>query len=257
MESGDQAVRIRAMSLTCAACVVATGAPAVVPQSASAKFGDHPLRKGSHGRDVRVLQRWLTMLGVPTPVDGAYGRGTARSVRLYERRNRMHVDGRVSTLQARGLRQRVFSLPLAAGQAVGPGATARIGPDGLHAIVPAASPPQVQAAIAAANRIVGTPYKWGGGHGRWEDRGYDCSGAVSYALHGAGLLNSPLDSTGFKTYGAAGAGQWITIYANKTHAYTVIAGLRFDTSGTGGKGPRWRADSRSGSGFKTRHPAGL
>lgn len=104
---------------------------------------------------------------------------------------------------------------------------------------------------------MGKPYIYGGGHGRFEDKGYDCSGSVSYALHGAGLLERPRDSTGLESWGADGEGAWISVYANTGHAYMVIAGLRFDTSGDGGSGPRWRPASRSGSGFVVRHPAGL
>ena len=101
------------------------------------------------------------------------------------------------------------------------------------------------------------PYRYGGGHGRWEDSGYDCSGAVSYALHGAGLLRRARDSSGFESFGDAGEGAWITLYAHGGHAYVVIAGLRFDTSGRGEDGPRWRPEWRSGKGFVKRHPAGL
>jgi hypothetical protein len=112
-------------------------------------------------------------------------------------------------------------------------------------------------AIAAANRITRKPYRYGGGHGSFSDSGYDCSGAVSYALHGAGLLRTPHDSTGFESYGRSGPGAWITVYANSGHAYAVIAGLRFDTSGRGENGPRWRPEPRSGRGYVVRHPAGL
>ena len=135
-----------------------------------------------------------------------------------------------------------------------PGQTAKLGADG-KAIAPAGAPAAVQAAIAAANEISDTPYLWGGGHGSFESSGYDCSGAVSYALHGGGLVASPLDSTGYMFWGDAGAGRWITVYANSGHAYVVIAGLRFDTSG--GAGPRWHADARSSAGFVARHPSGL
>jgi cell wall-associated NlpC family hydrolase len=127
---------------------------------------------------------------------------------------------------------------------------------------------EVQSAIFAANRLNGKPYRYGGGHGRWEDRGYDCSGTVSYALHGAGLLASPLDSGSFMRWGQKGPGQWISIYTNRGHAYAVIAGLRLDTSVYGfsarrGKlvaktayerGPRWRPSSRPSRGFRVRHP---
>ena len=89
------------------------------------------------------------------------------------------------------------------------------------------------------------PYVWGGGHGSFESSGYDCSGAVSFALHGGGLISSPLDSTGLTTWGEPGAGNWITVYGNSGHAYAVIAGLRWDTSGTGGSGPSWSTDTGS------------
>jgi hypothetical protein len=115
----------------------------------------------------------------------------------------------------------------------------------------------VKDAIVAANAITTKPYRYGGGHGKWEDSGYDCSGTVSYALHGGGLLNKPLDSTGFESWGLAGKGQWITVYANAGHAYVIIAGLRFDTSGAGEEGPRWRKEPRSPSGYVARHPAGF
>lgn len=126
-----------------------------------------------------------------------------------------------------------------------------------QAIAPEGAPGPVKAAIAAANSIAHTPYVWGGGHGSFESSGYDCSGAVSYALHGAGLLSSPLDSTGLTFWGEPGEGGWITVYGHGGHAYVVIAGLRFDTSGTGGSGPRWHEDMRSPAGFIPRHPAGL
>jgi hypothetical protein len=141
-----------------------------------------------------------------------------------------------------------------------PGATAVITPNGLAA-APLDAPPQVQAAIAAANRIIGKPYKYGGGHGKVEDSGYDCSGTVSYALIGAKLLKTPLDSSSFMRWGEAGPGAWITVYTNPGHAFAVIAGLRLDTSAagdpSGGKGPRWRPVLRSTRGFKARHPVGF
>lgn len=124
-----------------------------------------------------------------------------------------------------------------------------------EASAPAAAPQAVKDAIAAANSIAMTPYIWGGGHGSFESSGYDCSGAVSFALHGGGFLESPLDSTGLETWGEAGAGHWITVYANAEHAWMVIAGIAFDT--VGGPGPRWHdpwVDSPEG--FIVRHPSG-
>ncbi|MGB2711583.1 MAG: hypothetical protein WBC33_08695, partial [Conexibacter sp.] len=113
----------------------------------------------------------------------------------------------------------------------------------------------VKAVIAAGNRIATKPYRYGGGHGRWEDAGYDCSGSVSYALHGGELLSTQLDSSGFMGWGARGRGRWITVYGNPGHAYMVVAGLRFDTSGASPS--RWQADMRSSAGYVVRHPAGL
>jgi len=125
-----------------------------------------------------------------------------------------------------------------------------------EASAPAAAPQAVKDVISAGNAIATTPYIWGGGHGSFESEGYDCSGAVSYALHGGGLLESPLDSTGLETWGEPGPGRWITVYANSGHAWMVVAGIAFDT--VGGPGPRWHdpwVDSPEG--FIARHPAGL
>jgi peptidoglycan hydrolase CwlO-like protein len=125
-----------------------------------------------------------------------------------------------------------------------------------EASAPEAAPEQVKGAIAAANAIAMTPYIWGGGHGSFESSGYDCSGAVSYALHGGGLLESPLDSTGLETWGEPGPGKWITVYADAEHAWMIIAGLAFDT--VGGPGPRWHSSPvDSPEGFIVRHPPGL
>ena len=130
---------------------------------------------------------------------------------------------------------------------------------GNRAIAPVNAPAMVKRVIAAANHIRTTPYIWGGGHGRWQDSGYDCSGAVSYALHGGKLLTSPLTSGSFETFGEAGPGRWITIYANASHAYMVVAGLRFDTAGDlNESGPRWHptvAAAATGS-YVARHPIG-
>ena len=240
--------RLRLTLLISLACSLA------VADDARAAFGDRALRSGMHGHDVRVLQSWLTKVGVPTSVDGQYGRRTRRSVRRYERREDHRVDGRFSRMQARGLRRRVER---AAAAAPPPTGAAVLSADGRTAIAPAGAPPEVVAAIAAANRITRKPYRYGGGHGRFEDSGYDCSGAVSYVLHGAGLLARTRDSSGLMRYGERGEGSWITVYAHGGHAYIVVAGLRFDTSGRGEKGPRWRTESRAGRGYTVRHPAGM
>jgi septal ring factor EnvC (AmiA/AmiB activator) len=123
------------------------------------------------------------------------------------------------------------------------------------ASAPASAPAAIKDAISAANSIATTPYIWGGGHGSFEDSGYDCSGATSFALHGGGFLESPLDSTGLETWGEPGPGKWITVYANAEHAWMMIAGLAFDT--VGGPGPRWHSSPvDSPEGFIARHPPG-
>jgi hypothetical protein len=122
---------------------------------------------------------------------------------------------------------------------------------------PAGAPRAVRRAIRAGNRLQAFPYRYGGGHRAFKDTAYDCSGTVSFALHGGRLLKVPLDSTSLSRWGVAGEGRWITVYANRGHAYMVIAGLRLDTSGTGGRGPRWQTAARSSAGFVARHPAGL
>ena len=133
------------------------------------------------------------------------------------------------------------------------------------AIAPSNAPKKVKQIIAAANRIVDKPYKWGGGHGSWEDDGYDCSGSVSYALHGAGLLSSPETSGSLEHWGSSGEGGWVTVYANSSHVFMVVAGLRFDTGwrdsyaekhgAKPGSGPRWNKP-RPTDGFVARHPKG-
>ena len=115
----------------------------------------------------------------------------------------------------------------------------------------------MQQIIQAGNEIASKPYIYGGGHGKWQDSGYDCSGSVSYALHGAALLSVPRDSTDLETFGQAGSGSWVTIYTKASHAYMIVAGLRFDTSGRDAGGTRWQAEQRPSSGYIVRHPAGL
>lgn len=136
------------------------------------------------------------------------------------------------------------------------GSSAVLRPDGT-ASPPIEAPPAVAEVIHAGNLISKSPYKWGGGHGRWLDNGYDCSGSVSFALFAGDLLGSPLTSGGFMSWGKPGPGRWITIYANPGHMYMVVAGLRFDTSGRTRLGSRWQPEMRSGGGFTVRHPPGL
>jgi len=147
------------------------------------------------------------------------------------------------------------------GQPAPPANLATILPGG-KASIPAGAPYQVVRAIQAANRIHRRTYVWGGGHRRFKSKGYDCSGAVSYVLHAAGALRSPLVSGQLASWGAPGPGSWLTVYANRTHTYMVVAGLRYDTSPRGesvdqGRGPRWRYTLRTPTGFAIRHYPGL
>ena len=141
---------------------------------------------------------------------------------------------------------------------VGPPGRAKLRKDGT-AVAPADAPANIQAAIAAGNAIHTFPYRWGGGHRSFTDPGYDCSGAVSYVLHAAGLLTSPLPSGPLaSSWGLPGKGRWITVYANASHAYMVVAGLRFDTSAVGerlnqGSGPRWRYHKRKALGYAAKY----
>jgi hypothetical protein len=149
-----------------------------------------------------------------------------------------------------------------------PGEEAQLLPDGTAA-APANAPDQVKQAIWAANSLQELPYIYGGGHNlKFRGKGYDCSGTVSFALHGGGLLNAPLDSGSFMRWGVKGKGRWITVFTNRGHAYAVIAGLRLDTSVAGmsrrlksvanksafESGPRWRPVGRPSRGFAKRHP---
>ncbi len=131
------------------------------------------------------------------------------------------------------------------------------------AYAPSDAPLAVQRAIWAGDQIRRTPYIYGGGHGVWNDAGYDCSGSVSYVLHAAGLLTTSMDSSGFASWAKSGRGQWITVYTDPAHAFVEIAGIRFDTSAEDdpnpppGTGPRWRPVMRRTAGFEARHPANL
>ena len=128
--------------------------------------------------------------------------------------------------------------------------------DGL-AYAPRNAPTAVKRAIAAGNRLQGKPYKWGGGHGRMQDSGYDCSGTVSYVLREAGLMKGSIPSRSYFGYGKKGEGKWITIYTRKGHVFMTVAGLRLDTGGPGGEsGPLWKPEIRQVRGHVMRHPAG-
>jgi peptidoglycan hydrolase-like protein with peptidoglycan-binding domain len=230
----------------------------------SQHLGDRiPLRKGMSGHDVRILQDFLSRTGFGTGIDGEFGAGTLKAVKLFEADQQRTEDGVIDAADIDALRSLVAgdgtsprAAPSAAPVAFAPGDKATIGSDGL-AIAPADAPDQVKQIIAAGNEIAKTPYHYGGGHGKWQDSGYDCSGSVSYALHGAGLLDQALPSGDFMSWGEKGPGQWVTLYANGGHMYMVIAGLRYDTSGRQQDGTRWHTELRSNSGYTVVHPAGL
>ncbi len=126
------------------------------------------------------------------------------------------------------------------------------------AYAPRSAPAAVKRAIAAGNRLQQKPYKWGGGHARQNDSGYDCSGTVSYVLREAGLMKGSMPSSGYFKYGKKGYGKWITVYTRKGHVFMTVAGLRLDTGwGSDRTGPRWHTRTRPASGTVVRHPSGL
>jgi lysozyme family protein len=203
----------------------------------------HAARRSAGGRRLsrRALVRRLQR-SVGVTADGVFGPATARAVRRFQRRHGLAVDG-----------------------VAGPATWAALGHPGTSTVLKrrrgtrhrGSGPAIVRRIIAAANRIAHMPYKYGGGHGKWNDSGYDCSGSVSYALRGGGLLASALTSGGFMSYGAPGPGRWVTIYANPGHVYMVVNGRRFDTTGRAETGSRWQWRSRDTSGYTVRHPTGL
>ena len=186
---------------------------------------------------VRLLQR---ALGVAA--DGIFGPGTAAAVKRFQRGKGLTADG-----------------------IVGPATWSALGHSGITKVLKrkvlgrrrSGLPLVIRRVIYAGNRIAHKPYKYGGGHGSFVDWGYDCSGSVSYALHGGGLLSVPKDSSEFMSWGAPGKGRYITIYANPGHAYMVINGRRYDTTGRSETGTRWQPQGRSSAGYTVRHPPGL
>jgi hypothetical protein len=230
--------------------------------STANQLGRRVLRKGLHGSDVTILQGYLTIAGYPTSVDGSFGPQTASSVAAFKQAHSLTpANGVAGPSFVKALRTAISAYTSDV-----PTGTATINPDGT-ATAPAGAPAAVQAMINAANRIIGTSYCVGGGHGKWKSSCYDCSGAVSYALHGAGLLSTSEDSTGFESYGAPGPGKWVSVYGDPGHAFIVIAGIAFDTANYGGpnipagNGPRWRSNPlgnlADGGHYVVRHPPGL
>jgi cell wall-associated NlpC family hydrolase len=247
--------------------VVVAAALALIPvaNASAASYASRTLAVGSTGKDVKSLQRYLDRAGYDTTADGEFGPATADSQRSFETAIHRRPDGRATRYEQRLVRvkAKAASTPFSGGASSDATETptttagdAYVNDDGL-AVAPADAPAEVQAIIAAGNKIASKPYKYGGGHGRWRDSGYDCSGSVSYALHGAGLLSAPLDSGSFMSWGERGRGTWVTIYTNPSHAYMVVAGLRFDTSARKVSGSRWSETMRSSRGYRVRHPEGL
>jgi peptidoglycan hydrolase-like protein with peptidoglycan-binding domain len=228
--------------------------PAIPHDGGSRHLGERVLRRGMRGHDIRVLQGFLTLVGYTTPVTGLFGPITQGNVRQFQTGQGFRPTGVVSYAVAYALRVAV------AGQYTGGSiAKATLNADG-KVTAPVSAPTAVKQVIAAANKIAFKPYIYGGGHGTWNDSGYDCSGSTSYALHGAGLLSVTEDSTEFESYGSPGQGQWITLWANSGHVYMQIAGLWFDTAAqsSSNSNDRWSATRASPrGGFVVRHPSGL
>jgi peptidoglycan hydrolase-like protein with peptidoglycan-binding domain len=221
--------------------------------TAAAHLGDRTLKRGMTGHDVRVLQDYLTRAGFATPIVGRFGPQTLDNVKRFEQAQGLTADGIVGPAVVAKLHRLGDGGAADGGQRQAdpaPTGKARLLSDGL-AVAPSDAPQVIKDVIAAGNRIATKPYLYGGGHGTWNDSGYDCSGSVSYALHGGGLLSTQLDSSDFMSWGSSGHGRWITIYTNPGHAYMVVAGLRFDTSGANPS--RWQSDMRSGDGYTVRH----
>jgi peptidoglycan hydrolase-like protein with peptidoglycan-binding domain len=262
------AAAVIAVLVAAAPALASSGGAGFIPgfpnsqvNSAKGELGSRVLRMGRRGHDVRVLQAYLTVAGYGTVVDGAFGRQTKENVLAFQRAQGMRANGVVTVAVARALQGLVAQI-----QSLPPTGRTRINADGT-ATAPAGAPATVVAVVAAANQIINTSYCYAGGHHTWKSSCYDCSGSVSYALHGGGLLTSPEDSTQFETYGDPGPGRWITIYADPSHAFMVVAGRAFNTATYGGPnipsgtGPRWRyhplGNLADGGHYVVRHPPGL
>jgi peptidoglycan hydrolase-like protein with peptidoglycan-binding domain len=224
-------------------------------------FGSRTLREGMRGSQVELLQFYLDVAGYRAGRTGYFGPGTKRSVENFQRAWGLSPTGVVRQADGRALGSKIQEI-----DSVKPNGRTRINSNGT-ATAPSNAPAAVQWLIAAANQIIHTSYCYAGGHGSWKSSCYDCSGSVSYALHGAYLLPSPEDSTQLESYGDPGKGKWVTIYADSSHTFIVVDGRAFDTADYGGPnrpagtGPRWRWNPRGnlgdGGSYVVRHPPGL
>jgi peptidoglycan hydrolase-like protein with peptidoglycan-binding domain len=211
------------------------------------------LSQGSKGKWVSTLQGDLTFVGYPTTVDGQFGATTTQSVNAFKTAHGFNADGVMGSEAWAVLLQAVQQIEST------PTAKARLNPDG-SVTAPASAPQIVQKMIAAGNQIATKPYCYAGGHGKWHDSCYDCSGSVSYVLHAAGILSVSEDSTQLESFGSRGAGRWVTIWANAGHTYMEIAGLFFDTAAQSSNSlnDRWsKQNIENNSAFVERHPTGL
>ncbi|HTA33483.1 MAG TPA: peptidoglycan-binding protein [Solirubrobacteraceae bacterium] len=245
----------RAPSHSHVATIAATSNVGLAPGSGGTTGATQP-ETATGATAVEWLQRALKL-----PVDGEFGPETEAAVRRLQARHGLPVDGVVgpATWAVIGVQTAATLTPPASALAAPstPGASTDAGSAGATSAGGGEAEGVVARVIAAADEIATRPYVWGGGHGSFESEGYDCSGSVSYALHGGGLLSSPEDSTGLESYGEPGPGRYITIYANAEHAYMVIDGKRFDTVALAEDGSRWGGAGDDGGGFVERHPDGL
>jgi peptidoglycan hydrolase-like protein with peptidoglycan-binding domain len=211
------------------------------------------IHQGAKGSWVRTLQSDLTFLGYPTTIDGQFGSSTTQSVNQFKSAHGFTPDGIMGSQAWSVLLQAVKQIEAA------PTMKARLNRNG-SVTAPSSAPPIIQTMIAAGNRIATKPYCYAGGHGRWNDSCYDCSGSVSYVLHAAGLLSVSEDSTQLESFGSRGPGRWVTIWANAGHTYMEIAGMFFDTAAQGSNAlnDRWAVHNiEDNSAFVVRHPTGL
>ncbi len=234
--------------------IALVGVAAAFPAAAGAS-NPPTLKSGSSGYWVRVLQQDLTQVGYALPITGTYGPTTMRHVNSFKGAHGEKQDGVASAKMWSALKTAVKT------EQHHPFRKAHLNSKGL-AVAPGDAPIVVKRIIAAANHIAYRPYVYGGGHASFNSHGYDCSGSVSYALHGGGLLWYPEDSSEMENYGAKGNGKWITVYANAGHAYMIIAGLWYDTAaqqwGRPAHGDRWSTKRVDGaSGYIVRHPTGF